>query len=205
LKPVLGQDLALGLSTLGLKPGYFLHVGTLEPRKNLLMLARAWADLPPAIKHRHPLVLAGGWGWRCDELRQFIEDTPGIIRLGYVPESELAALYSGALALVFPSLYEGFGMPVIEMLACGGGVIASSIPALTEVLGPHAHFLAPHDAAGWRDAMQTAADNPEWLDLVRSGAQLHAAQFTWKATAQATRTGYARLLGINPKVASQAA
>jgi glycosyltransferase involved in cell wall biosynthesis len=177
----------------------------LEPRKNLLMLARAWADLPPAIKQRHPLVLAGGWGWRCDELRQFIEDTPGIIRLGYVPESELAALYSGALALVFPSLYEGFGMPVIEMLACGGGVIASSIPALTEVLGPHAHFLAPHDAAGWRDAMQTAADNPEWLDLVRSGAQLHAAQFTWKATAQATRTGYARLLGINPKVASQAA
>ena len=205
LKPVQGQDLALGMAKLGLKPGYFLHVGTLEPRKNLLMLAHAWADLPPAIRQRHPLVLAGGWGWRCDELRQFIEETPGIIRLGYVPESELAALYSGALTLVFPSLYEGFGMPVIEMLACGGGVIASSIPALTEVLGHHAHFLAPNDAAGWRDAMRRAADSPEWLDPVRAGAQAHAARFTWKATAQATRCGYARLLGLNPGISSQAA
>lgn len=195
LAPVSGPPLVEGLSALGLRPGYFLHVGTLEPRKNLLTIARAWADLPAGMRARHPLVLAGGWGWRCEELRRFIDDTPGIIRLGYAPEGHLASLYSGARALVFPTLYEGFGMPVIEMLACGGGVIASRIPVLEEILGGHAHFVEPMDVEGWRDAMARAARHPEWLDGPRAGAQAHAALFTWKATAESTRAGYAKALG----------
>ena len=197
LAPMAGAPLAAGMAAMGLKPGYFLHVGTLEPRKNLLTIAKAWADLPGDIKARHPLVLAGGWGWRCDDLKHFIESTPGIIRLGYAPEEHLASLYSGANALLFPTLYEGFGMPVIEMLACGGGVIASRIPVLEEILGRHAHFVNPLDVEGWRDAMARVATHPEWLDEPREGAEAHAARFTWKATAESTRAGYLKALGGN--------
>lgn len=195
LAPVADAPLAAGMAAMGLKPGYFLHVGTLEPRKNLVTIAKAWADLSGETKARHPLVLAGGWGWRCDDLRRLIESTPGIIRLGYAPEEHLAALYSGAKALLFPTLYEGFGMPVIEMLACGGGVIASRIPVLEEILGRHAHFVDPLDVEGWRDAMERVARHPEWLDAPRDGAEAHAAKYTWKATAESTRAGYLKALG----------
>lgn len=195
LAPVVDDPLAAGMAAMGLKPGYFLHVGTLEPRKNLFTIAKAWADLPAETKSRHPLVLAGGWGWRCDDLRRLIESTPGIIRLGYAPEEHLAALYSGAKALLFPTLYEGFGMPVIEMLACGGGVIASRIPVLQEILGCHARFVDPLDVEGWRDAMKRVSSHPEWLDAPREGAEAHAARFTWKATAESTRAGYLKALG----------
>lgn len=194
LAPICGSTLDSSLSVMGLKAGYFLHVGTLEPRKNLLVVAKAWASLPVGVREKHPLVLAGGWGWRCEDLRHFIDANPGIHRLGYVPEEHLSALYSGALALVFPTLYEGFGMPAVEMLACGGAVIASRIPVLLEIMGRHAHYVDPADIAGWRDAMALAAHQPDWLDAPKLGAVDHASQFTWKATAESTRAGYAKAL-----------
>src|SRR5207247_7785185 len=98
LRPVLGR---LGLTT----GGYLLYVGTLEPRKNLQTLVRAYCDLPAALRGRCPLVLAGGWGWRAEGLRQVVEGEArhkGVIHLGYAAEADLPALYSGARALTFP-------------------------------------------------------------------------------------------------------
>ena len=117
------------LDKLGLSPGYLLHVGTIEPRKNLLMLMRAYCGLPRPLRENSPLVLVGGWGWRNESIREYFESTArhaGVIKLGYVPDEQMPALYNGARALVFPSHYEGFGFPPLEMMACGGAVLASS-------------------------------------------------------------------------------
>src|SRR5262249_8384586 len=157
---------------------YLLHVGTLEPRKNLLMLLEAYGDLPQEVRERHPLVLAGGRGWKCDEVLAHIEGEGklrGVRWLGYVRERHLAALYCGARALVFPPLYEGFGMPTIEMLACGGAVLASTAGAVAETVGAQAHLIDPRDRHGWRDAMLKACRDAAWLAQLRQGAQQAAA------------------------------
>ena len=92
-----------------------------------------------------------------------------VIHVGYVAEEDLAAVYNGARALVFPTWYEGFGLPAAEMLACGGAVIASTAPAVAEVLGPCGLRLDPADEGGWRDALARAINDPEWLAGLRTG------------------------------------
>ncbi len=203
LQPVSEEGQAKVLSRIGLPAGSFLHVGTLEPRKNLLMLAKAWCDLPGDHRSRHPLVLVGGWGWRCDELRDYLNKSgfeKGIRHLGYVDDTDLPALYSSAHALLFPTKYEGFGMPPIEMMACGGAVIASTAPAVREVLDGQGHLVEIEDQSAWRAAMLKSCQHPEWVQGLRHGATQWAAKFTWDATAQATREGYSIALGQKKRV-----
>jgi alpha-1,3-rhamnosyl/mannosyltransferase len=193
LRPVTGGELARGLAALNLSPGYLLHVGTLEPRKNLEMLVRAYCGLPAAVRERHPLVLAGGRGWKCGELHDFLtrEGRAKNVRwLGYVAEEHFAALYSGARALAFPSFYEGFGMPAVEAMACGTAVLASTAGAVAEVAGARACLTDPADEAGWRDAMLRACADGGWLASLREGAEAHAAPFTWRACAEGTLRAY---------------
>ena len=199
LKPTPLAEQEEVLQRLGLPRGSFLHVGTLEPRKNLLLLAKAWCDLPAEDRQRHPLVLVGGWGWRCDDLRDFLQTkglAAGIRRLGYVDDQDLPALYSSAHALLFPTKYEGFGMPPIEMMACGGAVIASTAPAVREVLDGQGHLVEIEDQGGWREAMLRASRNPEWVEGLRAGATEWARRFTWTETARITREGYGKALGF---------
>jgi len=121
-KPLPSAAVLPVLQGLGLRPGYLLHVGTIEPRKNLLRLMQAYCDLPRLLRESHPLALVGGWGWRNEQIREFYESTArhaGVVKLGYVPEEDLPAVYNGARALVFPTHYEGFGFPPLEMMACG--------------------------------------------------------------------------------------
>ena len=146
LRPLSAGECAPVLRGLKLEPGYLLHVGTVEPRKNLGLLLKAHAGLPLEVRKRHPLVLAGGRGWQADELESEIADRAKdgtVRRLGYVPDESLAALYSAARALVFPTLYEGFGIPTVEMLACGGAVLASTAGAVAETVGGTAHLTDP--------------------------------------------------------------
>ena len=174
------------LARLGLKPGYFLHVGTLEPRKNLAMLVRAWAGLDRSIRDAHPLVFAGGKGWGDDALQREIRQAPeGIHHLGYVDEALIPALYRGAECLVMPTHYEGYGMPVIEMRAAGGAVITSLDPAVREVAGPDTPGVDGLDQNGWREAMARAADDPTWLDAQRTAGPGWAARHTWERGARA--------------------
>ncbi len=198
LRPLSALECAPVLKSLGLEPGYLLHVGTVEPRKNLGLLLAAHAGLPADLRRKHPLVLVGGRGWQANELEELLaaQGHDGTVRrLGYCPDEALGALYSSARALVFPTLYEGFGMPTVEMMACGGAVLASTAPAVAETVGGTAHLIDPHDEAGWRDAMLRVCTDDDWWQSLRAGAESAARPFTWDACAEATLGAYRRTLG----------
>ena len=187
---------------------FLLAVGTIEPRKNLLMAMRAYLELPASLRRECPFVLAGPWGWHSEPERELLHRTgadSGLRHLGYVPAAELPMLYAAARALIYPSHYEGFGLPPIEMLACGGAVIASTAEALVEVIGPHAEFVSPGDAAGWRNAMRRAAEDDAYLDRLRAGGRDWAVQYTWARAAERTVEVYRRVLSHSPADAERAA
>lgn len=152
---------------------YVLGVGTLEPRKNLRRLVEAWR----LLGGDHRLVLAGGAGWG----EHTGLDDAGIVLPGYVPGRGLPALYRGADVFVYPSLFEGFGIPVVEAMACGTPVVVSSHPSLDEACGAAAIRVDPDDpgsiAAGIAEAIARRDE------LVPAGVE-HAARFTWRATGE---------------------
>ncbi|MGD9713902.1 MAG: glycosyltransferase family 4 protein [Thermomicrobiales bacterium] len=201
LQRVDGERLSQTLKTLGLKAGYLLHVGTLEPRKNVLMLLKAYCDLPASVREKHPLVLVGGKGWNVDDVHVYLNDQArhkGVRWLGYVEEKHFAGLYSGARALVFPTLYEGFGMPTVEMFATGGAVLASTAVAVAETAGSQAHLIHPHDLQSWRDSMFRVCSDHEWWLSLREGAEQAAAPFTWEKCAERTFDAYCRIATTAP-------
>lgn len=180
---------------LNLPERYFLSVGTIEPRKNLLTILKAFADLPQDVKRMCPLVLAGPWGWKSEPEREFLaRNSDGIIVLGYARADDLPALYAGSAALLYPSHYEGFGLPPVEALACGTSVLASqSCQAVREILGPFGVFLEALDVRAWRDAMVAMAkDKARKID---PSAVAHAKRYTWTRTAQLTKAVYRNVLG----------
>ncbi len=163
---------------------YFLFTGTLEPRKNIPIILEAWRELRRT--HTISLVLAGRR--RADFAELAAE--PGLVILGEVEDSELPGLYSGALAVLYPSLYEGFGLPVLEAMQCGAAVIASRDPAIMEVAGDAAMLEDATDARAWRLAMERLIQHPEELESIRDRALRRAAQFSWRNTAKLTRQVY---------------
>ena len=159
---------------------YFLYVGTLEPRKNLPMLLEAWREI--RRDYEIDLVLAGR---RRADGPQFCEE-PGLRLPGEVPDERLPELYSGALAFVYPSLYEGFGLPVVEAMQCGACVIASS--ACREAGGNAAVYAdTPAELA---QAMRQAAANPQWVAERQAQSLARAKEFSWERTARLTYQVY---------------
>ncbi len=197
LRPLPAEAVKTTLARLGLPSGYFLHVGTIEPRKNLGLLLRAWADLPDRVRTRHPLVLAGGIGWKETGVLDLMADLKpkGLFHLGYIDDADLPALYGGARALVYPSHYEGFGMPPVEMLACGGVVLAAPAGAVEEVASPSAHILRSQDPQEWRDAMLRLAVDDDWHAQLASQGIETASRHTWQRCADLTISGYQKLMG----------
>jgi glycosyltransferase involved in cell wall biosynthesis len=159
---------------------YFLFVGTLEPRKNVPALVAAWRELRRECDV--DLVLAGRR--RADA--PLLSEEPGLRILGEVPDSDLAGLYAGALALVFPSHYEGFGLPVIEAMQCGACVIAS--PAVREAGGKAVVYAQSHTELVER--MRQAVTQPDWLAHRRALSLVRARDFSWARTAQVTYEVY---------------
>lgn len=173
------------IKELGLPKEFILFVGTLEPRKNLSLLVKALA----VCEHDIPIVLAGWDGWGDDAWLKAAE-TQGlrnrIFTTGYVDEETLACLYSSALALVFPSLYEGFGLPVLEAMACGCPVICSNAASLPEVAGDAALLIDPFQVGDLAAAVdKVVGDHALREDLIRKGL-LRSAQFSWERTAKQT-------------------
>ena len=186
------------LRRLGLPPRYFLYLGTIEPRKNVLTLLRAYVRLPAEVRERFPLLLAGGWGWNSADTAAFLDGEArhrGVVYAGYLPEECLGAVLNGARALVYPSFYEGFGLPPVEMMACGGAVICSTAEALVETAGGRAHLVDPLDEDGWREALRLAATDDDWHGQLRQGAAEAVRRFTWEQCAADTLAVYRTVCG----------
>ena len=198
LRPLPPAAVRQVLERLGLPSRYLLYLGTVEPRKNVLRLLHAYCALPAPLRQRWPLLLAGGWGWKTEEVAAFYHAEArhkGVLHVGYVAESDLAAVYSGARALVSPSLYEGFGLPPVEMLACGGAVLASRIGPHAETLGTHACLIDPEDTGGWHDALRRVLTDDDWWCGLRQGAEEAARPFTWQRCAADTLRVYRAVAG----------
>jgi glycosyltransferase involved in cell wall biosynthesis len=163
---------------------YLLAVGTVQPRKNYQMLIRAFGAV--AAAYPHDLAIAGGKGWLDDEMMVEIErqGLNGRVRfIGFVDDADLPTLYSAATLFVFPSLYEGFGLPLLEAMGCGVPVITANTSSLPEVAGDAAVQLSPHDEAAWTAAMLALlADDPRRAVLVAAGFR-RVRQFRWQQSA----------------------
>lgn len=159
---------------------YFLFIGTLQPRKNIARLVQAYtkAALPDVA-----LVLAGGKGWLYNPA--WTDGVDGVITPGYVDEADKGALYAGALALVFPSLYEGFGFPVLEAMHCGTPVLCSSTSSLPELAGDAALLVDPTDVNAICEGMQAMAWDGALRQSLSAKGFAQALRFTWDAAAQA--------------------
>lgn len=176
----------------GLPDRFVLYVGTLEPRKNVALLLEAAARLSPPT----PLILVGGRGWKAAFLCRLrgLEGEGRARWVGFVPEEELPAWYNAATLFVYPSRYEGFGMPPLEAMACGTPVIASRIPALQEGLGEAALLVDPDDLDGWVAALRWLLDAEDLREALRARGLARARSFSWAATAEATARLYNKIL-----------
>ena len=187
----------------GVTPGqYWLCVGTIEPRKNQERLFEAMAKLPG----NRPLVLAGGRGWLMEDVARKVADlglTNRVKLTGYVDDAELAWLYANSFGFVYPSLFEGFGLPVLEAMSLGAPVITSNVSSLPEVAGDAALLVDPLDVDAIAAAMARFEGNATLrARLSRAGLE-RAATFSWDAAAQAALQGYGRALSL-PKYAGSA-
>jgi glycosyltransferase involved in cell wall biosynthesis len=182
------------LNAHGLTHGqYILAVGTLEPRKNLSVALRAFTQLPPELRKRFPLVLAGMKGWHTSKLEQQIAPlvTSGGVRLlGYLPREDLATVIAGATALVYPSVYEGFGLPPLEAMACGVPVITSNVSSIPEVVGNTGLMLDPQDVDGFAEAMQLIVTAPELRADMATKALARSHEFSWASCVRETVDAY---------------
>jgi glycosyltransferase involved in cell wall biosynthesis len=174
--------------------GYILYVGTLEPRKNLVRLVEAYAvALDRSDSSLPPLVLAGGKGWFYEGILQSV-DRLGlqgrVIFTGFVDDEDLPAMFHGAVFFVYPSLYEGFGMPVLEAMACGVPVITSDVSSLPEVVGDAGVLVDPTDTHAIADALIAMNGDAGGRARFRAAGLDRAAQFSWERAARETLAVY---------------
>ena len=186
-RPMQAHDAAPVLARHGLTDRrYILAVSTIEPRKNFDRLLAAHARLPVALRARTPLVIAGGpgWGRALDNDRAAQARRDGALRLlGHVPDADLVALYARAAVVAYPSLYEGFGLPVLEAMACAAPVVTSDGTALRDTAGGAALLVDPFDIDAIAAALRRVLEDAGLAATLRAGGRAHAARYTWERTA----------------------
>ena len=195
-RPVPLAETAETRTRLGIEDEFLLFVGTIEPRKNLSTLLLAFEEVVDTTGLQPQLVIAGRVGWKEKELLARLKNSPARERIhltGFVTDEDLRALYSSCRAFVYPSVYEGFGLPPLEAMACGAPVIASQMPSVNETV---ARLVPPADVRDLaRAIVELLTDDPEREALVSAGLK-HAAKFSWERTAQMTREVYKKGLSL---------
>ena len=196
-RPMTAAELTSFLQPLGIAQPYLLFLGTVEPRKNVVRLIQAFE----AVAQNHPelsLVIAGKLGWHCEPVMAALASSPvssRIRHLGFVTEDQKQALLSSCATLVYPSLYEGFGLPVLEAMVHGAPVITSSVSSMPEVAGSAALLVDPLSLSGLSDAMESIFANVRVsAELQRNGLR-RAAEFSWRKNAETTYQAYQSIAG----------
>ena len=190
------ETVAAARARYGLPDRYLLFVGTIEPRKNLTRLLAAFEAIR-AEGLSDGLVIVGKRGWLYDDFFARLEQSPArdaVVSPGYVPDEDLPAVYAGAQALVFPSLYEGFGLPVLEAMACGTPVVTSNVSSIPEVGGDAALYFDPVDVDAMIDVIRRLLRDPELQNCVRARGLARAAGFSWEMSAANTEVVYDAVL-----------
>ena len=182
---------------LAIEDDFILFVGTIEPRKNLLTLVRAFEEIVRSDSRRPQLVIAGATGWLSQDVFAYVQ-AAGIsdrIRfVGYLADHDLRALYSACRTFVYPSLYEGFGLPLLEAMACGAPVITSDTPSIRETVGEAALLVSPTDSSGLTQAIVRLLDNAAERQERSVAGMRHVRKFSWEKTARATLDLYREVL-----------
>jgi glycosyltransferase involved in cell wall biosynthesis len=185
------------LGAIGVRPGFLLTIGNVDPRKNLALLIEAFAQLSPALRRRHQLVITCSQGDR-GYLQRFINQAAelgaekDLLILPYVTDDIIVRLYQGCEAMVYPSIYEGLGLPLIEALACGAPVLTSDVGPMREIVNQReARFdaSAPSSIAG---VLRRALTTPTLLRELRAGAATSAGKYTWQSSIQSARDAYVK-------------
>ena len=195
LRPASAEQVAELRGRLGLDGPYLLGLGTVEPRKDLPTLVRAFAALAGDLPHR--LVLAGLAGWGAGALEAAVAASGVADRIlvpGYVPEADKAALLTGADVFAYPSRYEGFGLPVLEAMACATPVVTTTGGSLPEIAGDAATLIDPGDETALAAALAKLAGDPAARQAAAARGRTRAATFTWDRCAAETAAAYHRAL-----------
>jgi alpha-1,3-rhamnosyl/mannosyltransferase len=186
---------------------FALHVGTLEPRKNVLVLIEAWKRLRLLAPGAPHLVLCGRLGWKAGRIRTAIEEAARegwLTHLGYVSDPELAALYQTARLVVFPTLYEGFGLPAVEAQHAGAPLVCSDIPALREAAGAAALFVPAERPEAIAAAVRRLLDDDALARRLSSEGRARAATLSWRTAAERTAAVFGAAAGLGPPPAALA-
>jgi glycosyltransferase involved in cell wall biosynthesis len=176
-------ELAATRARLGLDGRFVLSVGTIEPRKNLERLIDAFERLSPELRAGLRLAVVGPAGWDDERILARARATDGVVLLGHVSDADLASLYKLCEAFCYPSLYEGFGLPVVEALSAGAAVITSGVSSLPEVAGDAALYVDPHDVGSIHAALERLLTSEDARRRLRDLAPAQARRFSWDATA----------------------
>jgi glycosyltransferase involved in cell wall biosynthesis len=193
------------LSRLKVKVPYILYLGTLEPRKNVLRLIQAF-ELIGNKYPQHALVIAGGLGWNYKPTLDAIEQSPlkhRILRLGYIASEDKLPLIAGCDLMAYPSLYEGFGLPVLEGMAAGVPVVTSNVSSLPEVAGPGAALIDPFSLEELAKAIETVVENRKYRDSLIVAGKQQAKAFRWEKTAELTYHAYKTMYTVRSLTLSQ--
>lgn len=189
-RPRCRKEILSALNQFRLQPqAYSLYVGTIEPRKNLDRLLTAYERLPESLRLRYPLVMAGGSGWCSEHTHEHMRSAASagwLIYLRYVAQADLPLLYAGARVFVYPSLYEGFGLPVLEAMASGTPVITSNCSSLPEVVGTAGLQIQPEDIPALTATLVRALQDDDWCAKASVAGLKRAAQFSWERCVQQT-------------------
>jgi glycosyltransferase involved in cell wall biosynthesis len=181
----------------GLPPRYVLFLGSLEPRKNVDALVQAYARLPEKLREEFSLVVAGARGWLNSEVHKAVEDLKIGSRVhftGYVAEEDMSAVYSMSTVFVYPSFYEGFGLPVLEAMSCGAPVITSNTSSMPEVAGDAARLVSPKDIDEIAGALESVLEDEETRDRMRTRGLKRASGFSWEKCARQTLDIYQNVM-----------